>query len=261
MLTTYNENKTELKELFKEIFHESDSFTDIIFEKKLSKSDIFTIKENGKILAFAYGIPCFYKTDDTLKNCIYIYGVGVRKEYRGKGYAKKIMDNISDFYKDKSIDFLYLVPATKELFFMYEKMGFDTVISLTSREYDLSTLKSVEYEVKDGDLKEDYKNFVKNKNNVILRSDNDNDILLSYLTYKKANNSGFLYYKENDTAIVRESFIFSENNLFEFLSYLKVQGIKKAKITQEKGDKTPYALVKKYKEINLKNIYTTVNFD
>lgn len=263
MLTSYNENKCELKKLFKEIFHEEDSFTNIIFEKKLSQSHIFTIKENEKIVAIAYGIPTLYKTDNILKNCVYIYGVGVTEEHRGKGYAKKIMEEIADFYKSKNVSFLYLVPATNKLFSMYEKMGFTVPITLSYKNFDLENINCVPYEIKSGDLKEDYKKYIKEKNNVILRSDSDNEILLSYLKYKKINESGFLYYTKDDYAVVRECFHYNKNDLDGFLSYLKEKSIKKVQLfcENEKDFSMNYALIKKYEKINFKKIYTTINFD
>lgn len=261
MITKYRENEKELKQLFKEVFNEEDGFTNVIFGKKLSKSDIFTIKKDGKIVAFAYGILFDYKTDNAFEKCVYIYGVGVRKECRGQGLARKIMNEIDGFYKDKGISFLYLVPATNELFSMYEKMGYDTFVKINYKNYDLKDIKNVLYEIKDGNFNEDYEKYTGNKNNVIIRKNDDNEALLSYLKYKKINESGFLYYTKDESATVRESFVYSEKDLLGFLNYLKDNGIKTATVVNEKDNTKDYALIKKYREINLKNIYTPINFD
>lgn len=261
MVINYKENEKELKHLFKEVFNEEDDFIEVIFAKKLSKSDIFAIKQKNKIVAFAYGISFNYKTDKILKKCIYIYGVGVRKEYRGQGMARKIMNEIDEFYKDKNISFLYLVPATKLLFSMYEKMGYDTFVTINYKNYDLKDVKNTPCEIKDGNFNDDYQKYIDSKNNVILRKNIDNEILLSYLKYKKVNESGFLYYIKDETAIIRESFVYSEKDLLGFLNHLKNSNIKTAMVVNEKGNTKDYALIKKYEEINLKNIYTPINFD
>lgn len=261
MIIDYKENERELKSLFREVFFESEDFTNLIFEKKLSKCDIFALKERGKIASFAYGIPFECKVKSIFKKCIYIYGVGVKKEFRGKGLARSIMNEIYEYYKNKDISFLYLVPANDKLFSMYKKMGYDTIISHDFKNFDLDDIYSVPYEISDGNFKEDYKKYIENKSDVIIRDDEDNEILLSYLKYKKVNESGFLYYNTEKEAIIRESFVYCEKDLMGFLSYLKEKNIKKAEITNKKESKKSYAMAKKYEKINLENIYTNVNFD
>ena len=263
MIINYRENEKQLKSLFREIFLESEEFTNLIFEKKLSESDIFAIKEKNEIVSFAYGIHFDCKINNIFKKCVYIYAVGVRKEHRGKGLAGDIMNEIYEYYKDKNISFLYLVPANESLFQMYKKMGYDTVISLYYKNFNLDDISCVPYKLSDGDFKKDYKKYTENKNDFIVRSENDNEILLSYLKYKKVNESGFLYYtdKKERKAIVRESFIYDENDLLGFLSYLKENDIKNAEITNVKENKRSYAMARKYEKTNLENIYTNVNFD
>lgn len=261
MKLEYSYYKNEIKSLFKEIFKETDSFCEMIFENKLSESDIFGEIIGKELAAITFAIPFFAKVKNKKEKCIYIYGVGVKDKYRGNGISKKIIDEIYDYYKNKNVAFLYLVPADKNLFYMYEKMGFSTEFYLNVREYNLKNVIPFLYDIKDGDFYNDYEEYIKKFDTVILRSKKDNEIMLKYTTYKKAGESGFLFEVSDDTAYIRESFIYDEDELYSFLCFLKNNGCKKAVVINCGHKKNPYAMVKKYTDIDLSGGYTNMNFD
>ena len=56
MKINYFDYESKLKFIFKSIFKVTDKFCDMIFEKKLSKSDIFAYFCDNKLVAASYAI-------------------------------------------------------------------------------------------------------------------------------------------------------------------------------------------------------------
>ncbi len=264
MKINYCDYESKLKFLFKTIFKVTDKFCDMIFEKKLSKSDIFAQICDNELVAASYAIGFSVKIKKEIKKCIYIYGVGVMEEYRGRGLSKKLLLEIYEYYKDKNISFLYLVPENEGLFKMYEKLGYRTEFYLNKKDYDLSKIEASYSEVLFGDYASDLEEYTLKRNDfepVILRKKEDIEALMSYTIYKKVYDSGFLYETDGTTALVRESFIYSEKDLHSFLSYLRDCGYEKAVVTNYGNEKIPYAMVKAYEQTEFINGYTNMNFD
>lgn len=86
----------------------------------------------------------------------YVYGAATDKEYRTQGYFSKICREVYDFYASKGFDFLMTVPASRELFSLYEHMGFDVrangVISLCSDKTSVILPDKCEFFDFDGDF-------------------------------------------------------------------------------------------------------------
>ncbi len=264
MKINYCDYESKLKFLFKTIFKVTDKFCDMIFEKKLSKSDIFAQICDDELVAFSYAMEFLVKIKKEIKKCIYIYGVGVAEEYRGRGLSKKILNEIYEYYKDKNVSFLYLVPENEGLFKMYEKLGYKTEFYLNKTAFDLIEIKSAPYEIENGSFITDMEEYTLKRNHfepVILRKKEDVEAIMSYTIYKKISESGFLYEADGNTALVRESFIYNEKDFYSFLSYLKDCGYEKAVVTNYPNNKIPYAMVRAYEEIDFINRYTNMNFD
>jgi len=260
----YKKYEADLKDLFKKIFKVTDSFCDMIFEKKLSQSDIFAEIFDNKVVAFSYALDFFVKINDEVKKCIYIYGVGVKEDFRGRGLSKKLLNEIYEYYKDKNILFLYLVPADSGLFKMYEKLGYKTEFYLNKTVFDLNYVNEINFDITDGNYSKDLEKFLKTKKLFVLRKKDDIEAVLTYTSYKKSGKSGFLYEKDGTNALVREAFIWSERELYSFLSYLKKLGFEKAIVSNYGNKKVPYAMVKTYQEskkTDFSDAYTNMNFD
>ena len=258
----------ELKKLFCDVFSEDEKFVDMMFENKFDVDHIFTVRENNEIVCTTYGIYFDCKVGSITGKCIYIYGVGTKPAYRGKGYVKKIFDYINQYYKEKGVLFLYLVPSSASLFHMYEKFGYQTAFFLDNTELDLSFYRNHSSVIKpiEGDFHNDYLTFIGRFDNVVIRSKLDNQLILKECDYEKINNSGFLYYIKDKTAVIRESFIDRQSDFDEFLVYLANRKLEKAVFTQYQDAKTPYAMVYPLSDrISIDdftaNSYTNMNFE
>ena len=74
-----------LKALWKEVFGDSDEYIDTFFREVYRPGMASVIEENGEIAAAAYAVP-FGKYR-------YIYAVATKPEYRGRGYARKVVNS------------------------------------------------------------------------------------------------------------------------------------------------------------------------
>jgi ribosomal protein S18 acetylase RimI-like enzyme len=259
--------------MFIEIFSEDPKFVDMMFKYKFTNENIFTLRENDIIVSMAYVMYFDCKIGEIRGKCAYIYGVATDEKYRGRGFMSKIFDEIEISVKKNCKDtvlFLYLVPASENLFLMYEKLGFQTGFYLEKQVIDLIDCNSAN--LTSGNFHADYLKYIEKIPNVIIRSSLDNRLILRECKYKKVNESGFLYYINNAQLIIRETFIYNEKDFDIFLGNMKSmkknKNLKKAEVflpSQNKKGK-PYAMVKimsdKISYADFQNYgYTNLNFD
>ncbi len=89
------------------------------FEKELFDSCFKYCRylmDDGKIVSICFAFPCKIGEKDAL----YIFAVATDKDYRNKGYATKLLQQI----KQENDAILILRPQSKNLFEFYQKLGF-----------------------------------------------------------------------------------------------------------------------------------------
>ena len=127
VITTANTSDIpKIKKLWIEIFGDSEKFAD--FATNICPEDgIYLIKEDGNITTmviagvdlFAYG-----------KKGFYIYGLATVPQYRGKGYARQLIEYVCQQKFSNGYDFCVAQPAQESLFEYYKNLGFDTTTYL-----------------------------------------------------------------------------------------------------------------------------------
>ena len=130
--------RIENKEDYIDLLLEADPSKDMI-HKYLNDSDVYGLKVDEEIVSVAV-ILHISKNELELKNIV------TKKEYRGKGYAKKLLKSLCGNYKQKYSKML--VGTTENNIPFYVKQGFDkyekTIKNFFTDNY--------EKEIKDGDL-------------------------------------------------------------------------------------------------------------
>lgn len=254
------------KPLFQQIFSEDLQFCDRIFSHRLNL--VFDKRDGDEIASFLFAIPFTARFFDKEYSSVYVYGVGTVPEFRGKGYMKDIFIKMEEFF-GKEIDFYYLVPASENLFPMYEKLGYQTAFYLKKEMLFSEKNPSLEYEIYEAPeaFHTDYISWTNSFDTVILRQEDDSAFYLSQGKYYKIKNSGF-YVESSDsdrqTAHIREAYFATEHTKACLLDFLAKQGYSKAIFTTSEP-KTPYAMVKivnsSLKMADFQNGYTNLNFD
>ncbi|MBR2027769.1 MAG: GNAT family N-acetyltransferase [Oscillospiraceae bacterium] len=115
-----------IKKLWIQIFADSEKFAE--FAVNLCKPEgIWLVKEDDEIAAmviagvdlFAYG-----------KKGFYIYGLATVPQYRGKGFAKQLMNYVCEQKFSSGYSFCIAQPAEESLFEFYKNLGFENTIYL-----------------------------------------------------------------------------------------------------------------------------------
>ncbi len=96
-----------------------------------SVPDVVTLTEeyNGVTVAMASLVPV---STSLGQNGVYVYGVCVHPEHRGKGLFRKLMERCEKAAADDRADFLCLIPADVGVLRAYQKMGYTTVVNTAS---------------------------------------------------------------------------------------------------------------------------------
>lgn len=252
--------------LFQQIFSEDEKFCERIFSHRLDL--VFEKREDGKIASFLFAIPFTARVLGKTYKAVYVYGVATLPEARGKGYMKEIFAKMEAHFGNE-IDFYYLVPASENLFSMYEKLGYETAFYFKKEMLFPEKNPALSYDIQERPetFHEDYISWVNSFDTAILRTKEDSSFYLSQGTYYRICDSGF-YVESSDsdrkTAHIRESYFANEHTVSCLLDFLAKQGFLKAIFTTPE-EKTPYAMVKivnpELKLSDFKNGYTNLNFD
>ena len=117
---------SKVKELWVQIFGDSEKFAD--FASNLcSPEGIYLVKEDDEIAAMVIaGIDLFAYE----KKGFYIYGLATVPQYRGKGYAKQLVEYVCKEKFDNGYEFCLTQPAGESLFEYYRNLGFDNTTYL-----------------------------------------------------------------------------------------------------------------------------------
>ncbi len=112
----------ELKALWKEAFGDTDRFIDAFFRSAFSEERSLCAIEEDSVAAALYFFDCEFGG----KKIAYLYAIATKKEYRGRGYCSTLMEHTHKELKKLGYVGAILVPANKDLFAFYERLGYET---------------------------------------------------------------------------------------------------------------------------------------
>ena len=111
----------DLKQLWKTVFGDPDSFIDTFFAVAFSPDRCLFFEDSGKIVSALYWFDCEYENG----KLAYIYAVATHPEHRGKGLASRLIQDAHALLKAQGYAGCVLKPA-KGLFTFYERLGYVT---------------------------------------------------------------------------------------------------------------------------------------
>jgi predicted N-acetyltransferase YhbS len=121
------EQISELRAIWKEAFGDTDDFLDVFFDKIFSLSRCRCVIEDGKVAAALYWFDCEYEK----RKVAYLYAIATLTEYRGRGLCSALMADTHKHLKKCGYSLSMLVPASKELFSFYERLGYGACTSVS----------------------------------------------------------------------------------------------------------------------------------
>lgn len=145
------------KEIWKECFLDSDEEREFYFNNLYDKDKFLVLEEDNEIKASLYENPYKLNINGNIFNSIYIVGVGVSPEYRGKGYMDRLLKNCIIDNRHKGMEFFYLCPINPMI---YRKYGFEYISNLVeySMKIDEIPYNKIDrnYSIKKVDIDRDY---------------------------------------------------------------------------------------------------------
>lgn len=116
----------ELRGLWQQAFGDADETLDAFFAVGFSSDRCHYLTEKGGPVSALYWFDCQLNG----QKLAYIYAVATDEKYRGCGLARRLMTETHGILKEKGYAGAILVPGTKDLFSMYERLGYRTVSSV-----------------------------------------------------------------------------------------------------------------------------------
>lgn len=121
LLTDQNELKSYLNEVDRDFETPLSNKTDIatFSTKIIDNGKVYAVKENNKISA----IICFY-CNDYIENKAHLPILSTKKEARGKGYARLLINEMTKLCKEKEMKYIYCDSVNPIAISLYKSLGF-----------------------------------------------------------------------------------------------------------------------------------------
>lgn len=116
--------KQQLKELWNNVFGDSEEYISLLFDYSYTPKECFAYFVEDKIVSVLYLLECEIFHDNKSYCGRYLYAAATDKNYRGQGIMSRLIKEAQDYCKSKSLDFISLVPANDYLYTYYSKFGF-----------------------------------------------------------------------------------------------------------------------------------------
>lgn len=129
------ELRKEMMDLWKNTFHDSDAYINLVFDTYFNIEYIEYYEENGKLISALLGIPYYFGNGKNRIQGLYLCGLATLSEYRHKGIMGKLISNICDKAQEKGLSFAFLIPASDMLRIYYSSKGFENAMYVVEDRY------------------------------------------------------------------------------------------------------------------------------
>lgn len=120
--------KENMMKLWKDTFHDSDAYVNLIFNNYFNPEYIEYYEENGKLISALLGIPYDFRKGKNVIRGLYLCGLATLNEYRHHGIMTRLLNSINERAKSMGFAFTFLIPATDMLRNFYMKEGYENAI-------------------------------------------------------------------------------------------------------------------------------------
>lgn len=118
---------TKLRSLWKQAFGDSDDFLDAFFSTGYSPDRCRYLMADGQLAAALYWFDCSCSD----QKMAYLYAVATDKAFQNQGLCRRLMTETHAHLRSQGYAGAILVPGSKELFCLYEKLGYRTCSHVT----------------------------------------------------------------------------------------------------------------------------------
>ncbi len=133
----------ELKSLWMTVFDDDSDTVDFFLTNTADFNKIYAYRDAGRIESSFYIIDSNIVIDGDNHKSAYLYAAATLPEYRKRGIMSNMIKYAASVLKTIGFDYLFLYPATDDLYDYYEKLGFDTVFEDTRIKLSPSFMSAV----------------------------------------------------------------------------------------------------------------------
>lgn len=120
MIIDFPRDIQPLKALWKQAFGDTDAFIDGFFRTGFSPRRCRCVFVEDQPVSVLYWFNCLWQGEPVA----YLYAIATDKQFRGQGLFRQLLENTHNYLADLGYVGAVLVPAEKDLFSMYVKLGY-----------------------------------------------------------------------------------------------------------------------------------------
>ncbi|MDE6380442.1 MAG: GNAT family N-acetyltransferase [Muribaculaceae bacterium] len=130
-ITEFEKRKTDMMELWKETFHDSDRYISLVFDTYFSLENTFVRYHQNRLIAamLCVGYEFQILNEDGKKRRLrgmYLCGLATHPNWRKKGIMGELMEEAEDAARRRGYDLTFLIPADDHLRCYYARKGYYT---------------------------------------------------------------------------------------------------------------------------------------
>ena len=188
----------QLRALWQEAFGDSEEFLDLFFTSAFCTERSVCITEINEVIAALYWFDC------TLEGhkIAYIYAVATSIKHRSKGHCRKLMEHTHTKLSQNGYKAAVLVPGSKGLFDMYEKLSYKICSYVNESEFAPSSNKTEITQISKDEFAALRKTYL--PKNAVIQEKENLDFLASYAEFYKGKDFVFVCSKDKEKLIVSE---------------------------------------------------------
>lgn len=122
--TATEKDKPALLALWQSAFGDTAETVETFFALCFSPENTLVAETDGGVRAALYLLDSALYTKEKTFRASYIYAAATEKAYRKKGLMRALLQYAKNLCSQRGVDFLFLTPATEDLFAYYGKCGF-----------------------------------------------------------------------------------------------------------------------------------------
>lgn len=138
LISTSEKEKTQVKNLWKYCFDDTEEYMDYYFTKRYEFENNYIIKDADEVISSLMANKYSLKINDVIKSVSYIVGVSSSPVHRGGGYASILINRtLYDLY-EKGEDITMLMPIDS---YIYTRYGFANIYNMLELDIPIDRIK------------------------------------------------------------------------------------------------------------------------
>lgn len=130
-MTNPDKIKKDMMELWKETFHDSLSYIELVFDTYFCMQNVFVRYRDNRIIASLLCVPYEFliltnEGEKTTRKGMYLCGLATHPDFRRRGIMSELMREAERSICERGYDFTFLIPADSHLRDYYKNKGYRT---------------------------------------------------------------------------------------------------------------------------------------